>query len=247
MKLKKFIFVSACLFWTCMLYAQNPITAGKIRFERKENLHKRIEEMPAGSMPDLITSRMPKYRTDVFELQFNTHFSWYKIEQEDESPMAGWWRVASANTVYSRFQNHTAWSEKTIYERTYQIADSMPQVRWKILDDYRDIAGYSCRKAATIIHDSIYVIAFYTEAIAVSGGPESFNGLPGMILGLVVPRLHMTWFATSVESLPLQDAALMHKESKQKTVRIAEYIQELKAAVKDWGEYGPKLMWNAIL
>jgi GLPGLI family protein len=30
--------------------------------------------------------------------------------------------------------------------------------------------------------DSVFIVAFYTDQIVTSGGPESFNELPGMIL-----------------------------------------------------------------
>ena len=46
---------------------------------------------------------------------------------------------------------------------------------------------------------STYVIAFYANEIPIDGGPESINGLPGMILGLVVPSQHLSYFATKVE------------------------------------------------
>ena len=49
-----------------------------------------------------------------------------------------------------------------------------------------------------MVMDSIVVIAFYTDEILTSGGPESFNGLPGMIMGLAIPRLHTTWYATKL-------------------------------------------------
>jgi len=42
------------------------------------------------------------------------------------------------------------------------------------------------------------VVAFYTDKIPVSGGPESFNGLPGMILEVAVPHEHVTWTATKI-------------------------------------------------
>lgn len=47
--------------------------------------------------------------------------------------------------------------------------------------------------------DSLYVIGYYTNEIPVSGGPESISGLPGMILGLVVPYDHVSYFASKVE------------------------------------------------
>ncbi|ULT40412.1 GLPGLI family protein [Niabella defluvii] len=42
------------------------------------------------------------------------------------------------------------------------------------------------------------MVAFYTDEIITKAGPESFNGLPGMILGLAIPHQHITIFATSV-------------------------------------------------
>ena len=32
----------------------------------------------------------------------------------------------------------------------------------------------------------------------ISGGPCSINGLPGMILGVTIPRLYTSWIATKV-------------------------------------------------
>jgi GLPGLI family protein len=44
----------------------------------------------------------------------------------------------------------------------------------------------------------VYVFAFYTDDIMISGGPCSINGLPGMILGLTIPRLYTSFIATKV-------------------------------------------------
>jgi GLPGLI family protein len=68
------------------------------------------------------------------------------------------------------------------------------------MHDVRQIAGYECRKAIAVINDSVTVVAFYSEEILLKGGPEGFTGLPGMILGLAIPRYNTTWFATKVEA-----------------------------------------------
>ncbi len=57
------------------------------------------------------------------------------------------------------------------------MQDSTRKITWKITDEMREIAGFSCRRANAIMLDSIYVVAFYTDQIPVSGGPESFSGL----------------------------------------------------------------------
>ena len=79
------------------------------------------------------------------------------------------------------------------------IKDSVKNMKWKITDEYREIAGYNCRRANGLTPDSVYVIGYYAVEIPIDGGPESINGLPGLILGLVVPSQHVSYFATKVE------------------------------------------------
>lgn len=79
------------------------------------------------------------------------------------------------------------------------IQDSLTQVRWKITDEYRNIAGYDCRRANGITLDSVYIVAFYTDQIPTSAGPGTVHGLPGTILGLAVPEQHFNIYATKVE------------------------------------------------
>ncbi|MGN0001983.1 MAG: GLPGLI family protein [Sphingobacterium composti] len=79
------------------------------------------------------------------------------------------------------------------------IQDTLKKIKWTITDEYREIAGYNCRRANGITEDSTYVIGFYANEIPIDGGPESINGLPGLILGLVVPSQHVSFFATKVE------------------------------------------------
>lgn len=79
------------------------------------------------------------------------------------------------------------------------IKDSLTNVKWKITNEYRNIAGYDCRRANGVTLDSVYVVAFYTDQIPTSAAPSTVHGLPGMILGLVVPEQHFNIYATKVE------------------------------------------------
>ncbi|MDP1726661.1 MAG: GLPGLI family protein [Bacteroidota bacterium] len=240
-----FLFITLSLYCVQTVYCQQLALSGKITFEKKENLHKQFTEV--NSWTEEMLKRLPKYRTDLFQLSFNTHKSLYLLTQEDESPFSNWWKVAANNSVLNHFDTKQYIAEKTIYERKYRIEDSLPQLQWKLLGEYRDIAGYNCRKASTIIMDSLYIIAFYTDEIPISGGPESFNGLPGMILGIVVPRLNLTYFATKVETQLLPETEFVIKATKSKKTDFKSYKDELNKAVKDWGEYASKVMWKAIL
>jgi len=87
------------------------------------------------------------------------------------------------------------------------------------------------------------VVAFYTDEILVKGGPESFNGLPGMIMGIAVPRLSLTLFATKIElnnnSMPIS----IPVESKPKPVRRNQVFAEVAKGIKQWGKQGSLIQW----
>lgn len=226
--------------------AQQLVLSGKISFERKENMHKQLTDHSGWS--EELKKRMPKYRTDQFQLAFNTHQGMYKLTQEDESPFASWWRVAYNNGVKTNLDTKTFTANKSVYERDYKVSDSLPAYQWKIMGEYREIAGYNCRKASTIIMDSVYIIAFYTDEIPVSAGPESFNGLPGMILGIVIPRMNLTYFATKVETqTPTEAEFTLPEQKKAKQVTIGSFKDDIMKAVSDWGEYATKIYWKVML
>jgi GLPGLI family protein len=94
--------------------------------------------------------------------------------------------------------------------------------------------------------DSIYVVAFYTDEILTSGGPESFSGLPGMILGVALPHQHVTWFATKVESISVADAQVTAPQKGKKTDNAA-LKTTLNTAFKDWGKYAQKFLQSILL
>jgi GLPGLI family protein len=93
--------------------------------------------------------------------------------------------------------------------------------------------------------DSIYVVAFYTDEILTTGGPESFTGLPGMILGVSLPHQHVSWFATKVEAIPIAET-LVAPPAKGKKVDNAALQGAVRPSLKDWGKTGQQFM-EAIL
>ena len=111
------------------------------------------------------------------------------------------------------------------------VQDSLVNTKWRITNEYRNIAGYNCRRANGIVMDSIYVVAFYTDEIPVSAGPSVFNGLPGTIMGLAIPELHYNIFATKVDlaPVPLIDGNLAKKKAKPLT--RDEVYNQLKSVV----------------
>ena len=137
-------------------------------------------------------------------------------------------------------------SEKEVFENTFLMKDSIHPIAWKMMNETRTIAGFTCRKAVGKVFDSVYIIAFFTEQITVSGGPESFGGLPGMILGLAIPKLHTTWYATKVEMKPIKETEIVAPK-KGKKFNFSQLKEQLKLSLKDWGKEGGRNLLQALI
>jgi GLPGLI family protein len=225
------------------------IYEGSIEFERKINVHRLMQEgeNAESEWVKQLMKSMPAMHSSTFGLQFKGDRTIYKQTGESVAVPASWITgPAKENTVLTDFGKDIRTSYKAVFESNFLISDSLRTIEWRIGEEKRTIAGFDCRKAVGKICDSVYVVAFYTDEIPVSGGPESFNGLPGMILGLAIPRLHTTWFATKVQLItPTEkDFALPSRGSKTNNEKLQSV---LRSSLKDWGNYGTRHIWWVML
>lgn len=224
---------------------QQFIVKGKIEFERKTNLHKQFEN---DSWGESLRKSLPVYRIDYFDLYFAGDKTLYKPGRElAGQKIPDWMNMpASDNVVFNDIHDGKFSSQKAVFENTFLIQDSLRKMNWKITPDTRTIAGFECRKATAIIMDTVFVVAFYTDQIVTPGGPESFTGLPGMILGLAIPRMNITWFATKLEMIEVKDVDAMAPKKGKKT-NIADLNNQLKSSLKNWGNNGQKFIWRILI
>jgi GLPGLI family protein len=151
-------------------------------------------------------------------------------------------KPSETNYVHQKHELGTVISAANVFEDTYLINDSLVKYEWKITGEVRDIAGFECKKAITKICDSVVIVAFYTDQIPVQAGPENFNGLPGMILGIAVPRLGTTIFATSI-SLQALPNYVLPTLSRPKKSTIKQLDADLVKTTKDWGKEAAAIIW----
>ncbi|MHA4845605.1 GLPGLI family protein [Flavitalea antarctica] len=240
--MKKIVVIFLILSAGLNTYAQKFISSGKIEFERKVNLHKLYDY--EGTYGDYVKKNAPQFLTSYFDLVFREDKSVYKPGREVTDLKANNWKnfPGSENTVYNDYNNAIFTSSKQVFEQLFLVQDSLPKMNWKITKETRKIAGFLCRRAETIIMDSVYIVAFYTEEILATGGPESFNGLPGMILGVGIPRMHVTLFATKLELMEVKDSDLK-QPAKGKKTNVANLKTTLQSSMKDWGKQANKNIW----
>ena len=224
------------------------ITAGRVEYEKTYNQFSAIDdENQDGDWMQQLKKNYPKFVKDVYELQFGNNKSAFKLARENTDNKYLWRDKPSATDITAKdLTTNKITVQKEVFENVYLVQDNMQNYQWKITDETRTIAGFECKKAVTKICDSVYVVAFYTDQIMVSSGPESFGGLPGLILGLAVPRLHTTWFATKLELVTPTTAQIAppQKGKKANWQLLEADLTKLKAR---WGNYGTKYLWNFML
>jgi GLPGLI family protein len=239
-----------------ILFAQGVrfTTAGTIEFEKRVNMYamlqKRINKDNEAYYAQYIESykkKNPQFKAFKSTLTFSQNKTLFTpIEDENGgggSFMGGY--SNQPNTIFTDVATHTSITHKEVFEEVFLVKDSTRKINWKLTSETREIAGYTCRRANALVMDSIYVVAFYTDQIPVSGGPETFTGLPGMILGVALPHENVTWFATKVTDMPVTENTLK-VPAKGKPVDNKQLKAKLEAALKDWGDYA-KETFRALL
>src|SRR5690606_29088959 len=198
------------------------IRGGSVEYEKRVNtdaLHRKAG-MPEGWYEDY-TSRHEQFFTSKSSLLFQNGKSLYfpvdkratteMITSAHPFPFAG-----QHSSVYMDIGSAQTVSVQPFYGTDVAISDSISPIKWKLTDEFREVAGYSCRRANGLLMDSIYVVAFYTNDIRHSGGPESFSGLPGMILEVFLPHYNVSWKALSVNAGPPPQEMIVPPVSKSK-------------------------------
>ncbi len=238
--------IAALLLSGEMLFAQNAhfVNSGTIEYEKTVNMFaifkrgiNKDNESYLQPAFEQFKKNQPQFKKLKSILSFGDNKTMF-MPVEDEAGTPGFWgdeaMVKQNNTTFTDLLAGTFVSQKSVFESTFLVKDSTRKIHWKITDETREIAGYVCRRANALVLDSVYVVAFYTDEIAVSGGPESFTGLPGMILGVALPHENITWFATKVTEATVDQKAL-NPPKKGKPVNGKQLMETLHAAMKDWG------------
>lgn len=215
---KKATYLLLLFFVTVNIPAQ--ITAGKITFERKTNLYKKFKNDEVKNW----IKEEDKIKIDFFELYFNDSISLFKPQESELRENMEW--ATSKNTVYQNFNKGTRYIIKNMWGEELHLTDSLFKRQWKITQNTRKIAGYNCRKAVWEANDTTRIYAWFSYDLVPSTGPESFNGLPGTILGIATEDGGVIYFAKKVEVIT-PPAITFSLPKKKKTTTLTELKAEM--------------------
>ncbi len=253
-KMKHTFFVTLLFFCFALCNAQQFIDKAVIEYEVKTNVKK---TMGNNSWAEMLKDQMPQFKTGYFTFTFADNKSIFKFDRWDDKGKVPEFlrRNDEENIWYFDYSNNKFNMQKMVYGSTFNVEDSIPQIDWKITNENREIAGFNCRKAVGKIMDSVYVFAFYTDEITIPGGPCSVSGLPGMILGLTIPRMYTSYIATKVMVQGVDGAAIKPVTSK-KNFTYATLKTTIKDRIKEWVSedddedskmWANQFLWNIYL
>lgn len=232
---------------------QQFLTRAEIEFEVKTNVKKKIGN---SSWAEQFKDILPQFKVAYFKYIFNDNKSIYRFDRWADGPKVPEWmrRDDEQDIYYFDYATGKLVQQKAIIGSNFLIEDSIPKINWRITNESREIAGFNCRKAVGIIQDSVYVFAFYTDEIVIPGGPCSISGLPGMILGLTVPRMYTSFIATKVivngvkedEIKPVASKKYNTRNDMKKIVveRAKEWSSDGEEDSKNWAN---QFIWAALL
>ncbi len=228
----KIYFLGITLFSIFSLHAQQFITKAIIEYEVKANIKK---TMGNNAWDEMLKENLPTFKTGYYTYTFANNKSVYKFDHWDPTvKIPAFLRVSDEENIWYFDHNTGLYNmQKNVYGSNFNVEDTIPALQWKLTNENRMIAGFNCRKAVAKIFDSVYVFAFYTDEIMIPGGPCSINGLPGMILGVTIPRLFTSWIATKV-MLDKVNESLIKSVSVKKNYTLKDLKSTINERTKDW-------------
>lgn len=208
-------------------------------------------------------NRMKSFLEKNYTLSFNKTESIFKENVALETPgssrgfrMGG---MSGQGTVYKNLQEKSMIEDVEMFGKRFLVTEDMEQPQWKMSTETKKIGQYTCYKATLIKEDNsvdwsrmfrrnqqndstktkedkpntIVVTAWYTPQIPVSAGPNSYWGLPGLILEL--NEGETTMLCTEIVINP-EDAVAITKPTKGKKVSREQYNKEVKKKTEELRE-----------
>ncbi len=244
----KKIFLALFIMGCYTLNAQQFISSGSIEFEVVANNHKMMGE-EENIFTEMWKDKMPKLSTSYYTYTFADNKGIYKFDRKDPKGKLPWDNGAEENnTWFNDYTANTFTDYKWVVDNNYLLSGELMKIDWKLSPtENRVIAGFNCRKATGVIFDSVYVFAFYTEEIMVSGGPMNLHGLPGMILGVTIPRMYSSWVATKLQVNNI-DTKKVIAPQKGKKKDPSDLKKSIEGAMQGWSRsWLQQSIWSIYL
>jgi len=182
---------------------------------------------------------LPKEQKSQKILHFTEDAALYENHQKEEAsvePEESGMQIRIAepeNRIYTNLKEGQCLEQKEFMSRLFLIESERREGKWKTTGGQKYILDYPCMEAVAAV-DGKEVKAWFTPKIAISAGPDSFSGLPGLILAVDIDEGSRSIEAISVELGPVDETSL-EKPRKGKKVSRKEYQAIVDAKMQEMG------------
>lgn len=153
-----------------------------------------------------IGKNITQYSSRFVELNEDSLANWLNMHPKSNVWPAARWLQGYKPGHWIEYQYSTILTKNNLLEEfatmpdaiesdNQKYAEQLPLQDWSILDESKEVCGYTCRKAVCHWRGRDYV-AWFTTDIPVSAGPWKFGGLPGLIMKIADSTNTYSWEAT---------------------------------------------------
>lgn len=113
--------------------------------------------------------------------------------------------------VFKNFSTKTETITTILFGSTnvYIYEENIPDIKWTILPDKKEIYSYQCQKATTTFLGRSYE-AWFTTEIPINNGPWKFGNLPGFILAVEDIQKHYIFNCIEIQPLQKKEAIVKY-------------------------------------
>lgn len=147
-------------------------------------------------------------------------------ELESKLPGGTLGRKPTGSILFRKYGDAAVKSQQTFNGDNFIIEDTLPAIKWKLVNETKEIGGYACSKATGTFRGRSYE-AWYATAIPVPAGPWKLGGLPGLILEATDSENEVKFTLQSV-TIPNPDGNVMITASLQgEKITSAQYKEKV--------------------
>ena len=200
--------------------------------ERRKQLRERMKSWGKSKKTLVFTPKESLYRN------YSPHMDAAEGEEwAQESGNSHWRRMRPVMRVYRAIPNQQVVEQQEVFDKKFLITEESERRKWKMTGKQERILEHACQQAVSAPNDSTTIIAWFSPQIPVASGPDSYGGLPGMILKVNLNDGERVITATEVRLGGVVQGEIV-KPEKGKEVTRAEFTKIMDDKRKEMREMG---------
>jgi GLPGLI family protein len=136
---------------------------------------------------------------------------------------------------FKDFNIQKIYSEELIRNKPFNVVDDLNIFEWNITNETKLILGYTCFKATTTFRGREFV-AYFAKDIPIPDGPMKFNGLPGLILEIMMVN-SQGMFSAVAKNVVLDNEKIQLKNPFSSAIKYTEFKEKYIKKITELQSY----------